>query len=115
MASIPYHQLVLGKEYIIKKDNVLYKGVYYMHYNKMESLIKIPFNKLVLKKQYIIKTNGLIYTGTYYYMFRPADIFTDLLDIGRPAFIDFKPNIENEILLICNSKDEYYELKVKIE
>ena len=109
MASIPYHQLVLGKEYIIMKDNFLYKGVYYMHYNKMESLIKIPFKKLVLKKQYIIKTNGLIYTGTYHYMFRPDDIITDLLGFGRPAFIDFKPNIDNQILLICKSTDEFYE------
>ena len=34
MASIPYYDLVLGKEYRIKKDNVMYKGIYYMHYKK---------------------------------------------------------------------------------
>ena len=82
----------------------------------MESkLIPIPYNKLVLKKEYIIKTNGLVFTGTYRYMFSPDDIIHDMLGLGRPAFIDFKPNIANEILLICNSKDEFYELKVKIE
>jgi len=31
-APIPYYNLVLGKEYMIKKDNILYKGMYYMHY-----------------------------------------------------------------------------------
>jgi hypothetical protein len=34
MASIPYYNLVLGKKYLVKKDNVLYKGIYYMHYRK---------------------------------------------------------------------------------
>ena len=79
------------------------------------TLIKIPYNKLVLKKEYIIKRHRLIYIGTYYYMFMADDIIHDMLGIGRPAFINFKPNIANEILLICNSKDEFYELKVKIE
>ena len=32
MDPIPYYDLVLGKEYKIKKDGVLYKGMYYMHY-----------------------------------------------------------------------------------
>lgn len=78
-------------------------------------LLLVPYNKLVLKKRYMIKTNGLVYTGTYYYMFIPGDIIHDMLGLGRPAFIDFRPNIDNQILLICNSKDEFYELKVKIE
>lgn len=34
LSRILYHDLVLGKEYYIKKDNILYKGVYYMHYRK---------------------------------------------------------------------------------
>jgi hypothetical protein len=35
-SSIPYYDLVLGKEYIIKKDGlrILYKGTYYCHYRK---------------------------------------------------------------------------------
>ena len=31
-SPIPYYDLVLGKEYKIKKDNIMYKGVYYTHY-----------------------------------------------------------------------------------
>ena len=34
LTRIPYYDLVLGKEYTIKKDNIMYKGVYYMHYRK---------------------------------------------------------------------------------
>lgn len=34
MIRIPYDNLVLGKEYKIKKDNVLYRGVYYCHYRQ---------------------------------------------------------------------------------
>ena len=34
MSSIPYYELVLGKEYIIKKDGIIYKGEYYCHYRK---------------------------------------------------------------------------------
>ena len=80
-------------------------------------LISVPYNKLVLKKHYMIKTtsDGLIYTGTYYYMFRANDVIGDLLGLGQPTFIDFKPNIGNQIFLICNSSDEFYELKVKID
>lgn len=82
----------------------------------MESdLVLVPCNKLVLKKEYMIKTKNGIYTGTYYYMLSPADIFTDLLGLGQPIFIDFKPNIGNESLLICRSCDEFYELKVKLD
>jgi hypothetical protein len=83
----------------------------------MESyLISVPCNKLVLKKEYIIKTkNGLIYTGTYYYMLGVKDLIHDMLGLGQPIFIDFKPNIENKSLLICSSCDEFYELKVKLD
>ena len=83
------------------------------------SLIKIPYNKLVLKKRYLIITKmhelELVYTGTYYYMFGPNDHIEDLLGLGQPVFIDIKPNIENKTMLICNSCDEFYDLKVKIE
>ncbi len=34
MKPIRYDDLVLGKEYIIKKDEIIYKGTYYMHYLK---------------------------------------------------------------------------------
>ena len=34
MSRVLYDDLVLGKEYKIKKDDVLYKGIYYMHYRK---------------------------------------------------------------------------------
>ena len=80
-------------------------------------LIQVPYNKLVLKKKYMIKTkiDGLVFTGTYYYRFSPDDIIHDMLGLGVPAFIDFKPNIENQILLICSATDKFYELKVKIE
>ena len=82
----------------------------------MESkLIPIPYNKLVLKKEYIIKTNGLVFTGTYRYMFSPEDIIHDMLGLGQPAFIDVKPKLENEPMLICSATDKFYELKVKIE
>jgi hypothetical protein len=84
--------------------------------DKSESvLIQVPFNKLVLKKKYMIETNGLVFTGTYYYRFSPDDIIHDMLGLGVPAFIDFKPNIENQILLICSATDKFYELKVKME
>jgi len=32
LTRVSYDDLVLGKEYFIKKDNILYKGMYYMHY-----------------------------------------------------------------------------------
>jgi len=34
MKPIRYDELVLGKEYIIKKDGIVYTGTYYMHYLK---------------------------------------------------------------------------------
>ena len=34
LTRVFYDDLVLGKEYKIKKDDVLYKGIYYMHYKK---------------------------------------------------------------------------------
>lgn len=34
LTRVTYDDLVLGKLYTIKKDNVLYRGVYYMHYKK---------------------------------------------------------------------------------
>jgi hypothetical protein len=77
--------------------------------------IKVPFNKLVLKKQYIIKTKNGIYTGTYYYMLGVNDIIHDMLGLGQPIFIDFKPNIENNSILVCSAGDEFYELKVKLD
>ena len=102
--------------------NFIYKielNINYIFINKMDKsesvLIQVPFNKLVLKKKYMIKTNGLIYTGTFYYMFGPTDIIGDMLGLGQPVFIDFKPTIENKSMLICTSLDEFYELKVKIE
>jgi hypothetical protein len=78
--------------------------------------VKVPCNKLVLKKQYMIKTkmHG-IYTGTYYYMLGVKDLIHDMLGLGQPIFIDFKPNIENKSLLICSACDEFYELKVKLD
>lgn len=33
-SRVLYDDLVLGKEYYIKNDNIVYKGVYYMHYRK---------------------------------------------------------------------------------
>jgi hypothetical protein len=78
-------------------------------------LIQIPFNKLVLKKKYMIETNESIYTGTFYYMFGPTDIIRDMLGLGQPVFIDVKPNIKNNSMLICSADDKFYDLKVKIE
>jgi hypothetical protein len=34
LTRVLYYELELGKEYTIKKDGVLYKGTYYMHYRK---------------------------------------------------------------------------------
>ena len=34
LTRVTYDDMVLGKLYTIKKDNVLYRGVYYMHYKK---------------------------------------------------------------------------------
>jgi hypothetical protein len=34
MTRILYDDLVLGKEYYVRKDGILYKGIYYMHYRK---------------------------------------------------------------------------------
>jgi len=102
--------------------NFTYKielGYNYIFINKMDKsesvLIQVPFNKLVSKKKYMIETNRLIFTGTYYYMFGSTDIIEDMLGIGQPCFIDFKPNNENKSLLICSAYDKFYELKVKIE
>ena len=81
-------------------------------------LIQIPFNKLVLTKKYMIiihGLDGLVYTGTFYYMFGPTDVIGDMLGLGQPVFIDFKPNIENKSMLICSAYDKFYDLKVKIE
>ena len=78
-------------------------------------LIPVPYNKLVLKKHYMIITNGLVYTGIYYYLFGRTDIIGDMLGLGQPVFIDFKPNIENKSMLICSSSDKFYDLKVKVE
>ena len=78
-------------------------------------LMPVPYNKLVLKKRYMIKTNGLMFTGTFYYMFGPTDVIGDMLGLGQPVFIDFKPKLENQSMLICSSFDEFYDLKVKID
>ena len=56
-------------------------------------LMPVPYNKLVLKKRYMIKTNGLMFTGTFYYMFGPTDVIGDMLGLGQPVFIDFKPKL----------------------
>ena len=72
-------------------------------------LFLVPYNKLVLKKKYMIITHGLAFTGTYYHM------FGDILGGYKPAFIDFEPNIENKIMLICSPLDKFYVLKVKME
>lgn len=34
LTRINYDDLVLGKEYMIKKNDIIYKGTYYMHYRK---------------------------------------------------------------------------------
>ena len=34
LSRIPYYDLVLGKKYIIKKDGIIYKGIYYCHYRQ---------------------------------------------------------------------------------
>ena len=34
LTRVIYDDLVLGKLYTIKKDNVLYRGVYYCHYRQ---------------------------------------------------------------------------------
>ena len=34
MSRVQYDDLILGKEYIIKKDGIVYTGTYYMHYLK---------------------------------------------------------------------------------
>ena len=34
LTRVLYDDLVLGKLYTIKKDNVLYRGVYYCHYRQ---------------------------------------------------------------------------------
>uniref|UniRef100_A0A6C0D3K7 Uncharacterized protein n=1 Tax=viral metagenome TaxID=1070528 RepID=A0A6C0D3K7_9ZZZZ len=104
--------------------NFTYKiepGYNYIFINKMDKsesvLIQVPFNKLVLKKKYMIitKKHGIIFTGIYYCMFGPSDIIGDMLGLGQPCFIDFKPNIENKSLLICDAYDKFYDLKVKTE
>jgi len=48
-------------------------------------------------------------------MFGPNDPIGDMLGLGQPVFIDFKPNIENKSLLICTVYDKFYDLKVKME
>ena len=87
--------------------------------NKMDDsefvTIPVDFNKLVLKKRYMIEKHGIVYTGTFYYMFGPTDVIGDMLGLGQPCFIDFKPNIENKSILICTAYDKFYDLKVKIE
>jgi hypothetical protein len=88
--------------------------------NKMDKsesvLIQVPFNKLVLKRRYMIETtNGLMFTGTYYYMFGPTDIVGDLLGLGQPTFIDFKPEVKGKSMLMCSAYDKFYDLKIKIE
>ena len=83
--------------------------------NSESVLIQIPFNKLVLKKKYMIETCENVYTGTFYYMFGPNDPIGDMLGLGQPVFIDFKPNIEKKSMLICTAYDKFYDLKVKME
>ena len=63
----------------------------------------------------MIETYGLTYTGTFYYMYGPNDPIGDMLGLGQPVFIDFKPNIENKSMLICTAYDKFYDLKVKME
>ena len=57
LTRIPYYELVLGKEYKIKKDAVLYKGIYYMHYKKYhdgkEPLIFIEVTPNLENKKYV--------------------------------------------------------------
>jgi len=48
-------------------------------------------------------------------MFGPNDPIGDMLGLGQPVFIDFKPNIENKSLLICTVYGKFYDLKVKMK
>ena len=34
LTRVKYDDLVLGNEYFIKKNDIMYKGIYYMHYKK---------------------------------------------------------------------------------
>jgi hypothetical protein len=53
MKPIRYDELVLGKVYIIKKDGIVYKGTYYMHYLKYHdgkdplTFIDVPTKKMM--------------------------------------------------------------------
>ena len=56
LIRVLYDNLVLGKEYKIKKDDVLYKGIYYMHYKKYhgkEPLIFIEVTPNLENKKYV--------------------------------------------------------------
>jgi mannose-6-phosphate isomerase-like protein (cupin superfamily) len=57
MNRIPYDNLVLGKEYKIKKDDIMYIGIYYMHYRKYhddkEPLIFIEVTPNPENKKYV--------------------------------------------------------------
>jgi len=48
-------------------------------------------------------------------MFGPTDVIGDMLGLGQSLFIDVKPNIKNNSMIICSADDEFYDLKVKIE
>jgi mannose-6-phosphate isomerase-like protein (cupin superfamily) len=57
MNRIPYDNLVLGKEYKIKKDDIMYIGIYYMHYRNYhdgkEPLIFIEVTPNPENKKYV--------------------------------------------------------------
>jgi len=58
LTCVLYDNLVLGKEYFIQKDNILYKGMYYMHYkhyhdDKLDPLIFMNVTPNPENKKYV--------------------------------------------------------------